>query len=351
MARSRAVAAVLLLAFASPAAALCPDSDAHFDPAWVGAFKTYGIPTSLLDVTAKTAKICAGCEVPLRGVQLKAKRDFGGGYLQLPFEVGATFCARARVDVSKLTGPGALATVEFDSPAVAVDGSPVTYVVVAVEDVLGVRTVSVEVSGADAGTPLELEAGVEQVMIELEYAGNLVDVRAWPEGADATTIANDVAFAYAGSGRLGVGAFALVKGDRAGIAIAASGEIFAASFRDLVASLQDLGVLADSAVADLASALPADARAKLVEAQGILDPGVLTAVAALPESKARTYAEAQLAKVAARLAQAVAGIDAGTPASLKSAEAAARKAGDALARIERVLRTGSVAEAKVRPPG
>src|SRR5262245_8158980 len=127
----RALVAAGFFALAVPAGAACPESDTYFSPAWNGPFKTYGIPTAFMDptdggkaVTGKTGKVCAGCEATGRGVVLSAKREFGGGYFQLPFDVGATFCARALVDVQKVTGPGAFVSFEFDSPAVAVDEAP-----------------------------------------------------------------------------------------------------------------------------------------------------------------------------------------------------------------------------------
>jgi hypothetical protein len=351
-----AIVAVGLVALAVPAAAECPVSSIYYAPAYNGAFKTYGLATALLDpvdgkkaVVAKTSKQCADCETPTRGVQLASKREFGGGYVQFPFDVGATFCAVANIDVSRVVGPGAFASVEFDSPAVDVAESPISYVAVAVEDVAGVRTVWVEVSGAPVGTPLELPDGTEQVRIELQYAGGQADVRARPEGGDLTAIATDVSFPFAGVGRLGVGAFNLARGDRAGIDLAANGEIFTAAFRDLLGAIAAQEVLADGAGADLANEDSAAARAKIEEALGALDPALLAAVGALPDSKVKAYAGAQLGKALAKLAQARDAIDAATPASLASADGSVRKAFLAFHRADRALRNGSVAEAAVPP--
>jgi hypothetical protein len=343
------------LALAAPAIAECPPSATFYAPAYVGPLKTYGLETLLLDpvdggksTTAKTSKQCVDCEVPTRGIQLASKRELGGGYVQFPFDVGATFCAAAQVDVSRVIGPGAFASLEFDSPAVAIDQSPLTYVAVAVQDLGGVRTVWAEVSGAPAGTPVELPADTAQVRIELEYAGGLVDVRVRPEGGELTPVATDVAFPFAGAGRLGIGAFDLARGDRAGIDLSASGEIFTAAYRDLLDGLTVQKQHAEAAGTALGNEDGAGARTEIEAAIAALDPGLVGAVGALPESKVKTAAAAQLGKALARLVQARDAIDAAKPTSLASAAAAVGKAYTAVFRADRVLRHGSVAEAKVQ---
>jgi hypothetical protein len=345
---------LVALALAAPAIAECPPSAIFYAPAYVGPLKTYGLETLLVDpvdggksAAAKTSKQCADCETPTRGVQLTAKRELGGGYVQFPFDVGATFCAAAQVDVSRVIGPGAFASLEFDSPAVAIDQSPLTYVFVAVQDVGGVRTVWTEVSGAPAGTPISLPADTAQVRIELEYSGGTVDVRVHPEGGELTPLATDVAFPFAGTGRLGIGAFDLARGDRAGIDLSASGEIFTAAFRDLLDGLTAQKQRAEAAGTALGNQDGAAARTEIEAAIAALEPGLLGAVGALPESKLRTYAAAQLAKALARLVQARDAIDAATPTPLASAAGAVGKVFQAVHRADRALRHGSVSEAKV----
>jgi hypothetical protein len=353
----RALVAAGFLALAGPAAATCPDSETRFAPAWNGPFKTYGIETNFVDaldggksVAGKTAKLCTGCETPVRGLQLTSKREFGNGYLQLPFAVGATFCAEAFVDLSRMTGPESFAVLEFDSPAVGVAESPTTFVSVSVETILGVRRVSALVNGTPVGTPLELADETTGVAIELSYAGNQVDVSATPLGAEAaTTIVANAAFAFAGSGKLGAGAFSLARADRTGIDLEVSGEIFTAALRDVLAGIDEQRGLVGGAISDLENEVPADARAKIEEALLALDPALVAAVAILPESKVQAFAAAQLGKALAKLTQARDAIDAATPASLTSAEGGLRKAALAFHRADRALRNGSVAEAKIPP--
>jgi hypothetical protein len=320
----RALVAAGFFALAAPAAAVCPDSEVRFAPAYNGTFKTYGFPTSFMDpidakksVTGKNGKLCADCESPFRGVQLTSKREFGGGYFQFPFEVGQTFCTSARIDVSRVIGPGAFAHIELDSPAVDVAQSPLTYVFVAVQDILGVRKVWAEVSGVPTGDPFELSADELFVTVELEYAGGSVDVRVRPESAEgSTTIVDGAPFAFAGSARLGAGAFDLAKGDRAGIDLEASGEIFTAALRDVIAGIGEQRSLASGALADLDGALPADALAKIVEALAALDPALIAAATALPESKVQAFAVVQLGKALAKLTQARDALAAASPAWL-----------------------------------
>ncbi|HVH05324.1 MAG TPA: hypothetical protein VNE71_04905 [Myxococcota bacterium] len=356
--RVRLAAGLVALALAAPAAAECPASSTYYAPAYNGPLKTYGLAMLLVDpldgkksVTAKTSKQCADCETPTRGVQLASKRELGGGYVQFPFDVGATFCAAAHVDVSRVIGPGAFASLEFDSPAVAIEESPLSYVFVAVQDDGGVRTVWAEVSDVPAGTPFELPADTQQVRIELEYAGGQVDVRVRPEGGELTPIATDVAFPFGGSGRLGIGAYDLARGDRAGIDVSASGEIFTAAFRDLLDGLLAEEGRMDAAAAALANEDTAGARTQIVDAISALDPGLVGAVGALPESKVKTFAAAQLGKALAKLTQARDAIDAATPTSVASAAGAVGKAVLAFHRAERALRNGSVAEASIPPAG
>jgi hypothetical protein len=354
----RAFVAAGFIALAAPAAAVCPDSEMRFAPAYNGTFKTYGFPTSFMDpidakksVTGKNGKLCADCESPFRGVQLTSKREFGGGYFQFPFEVGQTFCTSARIDVSRVVGPGAFAHIELDSPAVEVAQSPLTYVFVAVQDIMGVRTVWAEVSGVPVGDPFELSPDDRFVTVELEYAGGQIDVRVQPDGEEgSTTIVDNAAFAFGGSGRLGAGAFDLAKGDRAGIDLQASGEIFTAALRDVIAGIDAQRSLVGGALDDLDGALPADARAKIEEALAALDPALVAAATALPDSKVQAFAVVQLGKALAKLTQARDAIDAATPASLKSAAAAVTKAGLAFHRADRALRNASVSEAKIPPP-
>lgn len=353
----RPLLAAALAALATPAAADCPEGEFRFAPAYVGTFKSYGFSAAFVDpidharaATAKTGKLCVDCEVPGRGVLLAPKttpeRNYGGGFFQAPVPVGDVFCASARLDLSALAGPGAFVGVEFDSPALPIDQSPESYVFVGVEDLEGVRSVWVEVSGAGVGAPLALADGTTQLALELEYAGGSFDVRVRPEGAEAwSPVVADQPFEYAGSGALGVGAFNLVAGDRPGVALTASGALFAPALQDVLAALAALHDLAAGAGDDLAASNAVDARAKLEESLAMIDPTLAAQIGALPESKTRAFALKQLAKAAAKLGQALAKIDAETPA-IESARSLVRKVDLAARRARRVLETGSTAEAK-----
>jgi hypothetical protein len=246
---------------------------------------------------------------------------------------------------------GAFAGVEFDSPAVPIDLLPETYVFAAVQDLDGVLTVWVEVNGASVGTPLALPAETRSVVVELEYGAGAVSVRARAE-QDATFV--DVvaghAFAWDGSGGLGAAAFDLAPGSRVGIALEAHGDVHGPALQAVLEEIQALLDLEEAALQDLAASLTADARAKLEEARGRVDPALLGAVAALPPGKAVARSVKELGKAAAKLAEARDALDAATEEDLAAVPRLVEKARQAERRTRRMLETGSPAEAKLVAP-
>jgi hypothetical protein len=346
--------AACLLAVAELASADCPAGGFAYAPAWVGAFKTYGIATDFQDpieqvraVAGKTGRICKECEGKLRGIQLVSKRAFGGGFLQFPVPVGESFCVSARVDVSRMNTTGAFAGLEFDSPAVPIDVLPATYLFVGIEDEDGIKSVWVDESGESVGTPLTLPADTRTAVVEIEYGGGSVSVRARAEqDAALTDVLTGHAFAWGGSGGLGAAAFDLAAGDRVGVALEAHGDVHGPALQAVLEEIQALLELQDAALADLAAAAPADARAKLEEARARIDPALLGAVTALPAAKAVAKAVKELQKAAQTLAAARDGLDAATPEGAAAAPALVEKARTAERRASRMLETGSPAEAK-----
>jgi hypothetical protein len=347
--------AASLLAAAGPASGECPPADFHYAPSYPGPFKSYGYPTAFRDpitqarsVSGKTGRICPDCSERRRGVQLVSRGALAGGFFQYPVPIAGSVCISAHVDISRMAGEGAFAGIELDSPAVPIDTLPLTYVFVGVDPENGVW---IEASGESVGAALMLPEGTQTVVVELRYSGGTLDVLARPlQEPTLTPVVEDFAFALAGSAGLGAGAFDLGEGDRAGFGAEISGDIYAAPLQAVLGEIAALLVLQDGAVADLDGALPADARAKLAEAQGRLDPALLGAVGALPPSQARANALKRLAKAAAKDAQAQASIDTATPEGLAAARAAVQKAKSLLLRAERVLEIGVAAEAKP-PPG
>ena len=343
-----------VLAVAGAASADCPTDGFAYAPAYVGTFKSYGFATDFTDpiqdfraVSGKTGRICADCADEPRGVLLGAKHEFGGGFFQYPVPVGESFCASLRVDVSRVTASGALAGFEFDSPAVAIDVTPMSYVFVGIQDEDGTKTVWVDESGESVGTPLALPAGTTTAVVEVEYGGGNVSVRARAEqDAGLTDVLTSHPFAWDGSGGLGAGAFDLAQGDRVGIATQVHGDVHDPLKQAVLAELQAVLDLEDAALTDLGAAATADARAKLDEA-ATRTTALLDAVAALPAAKANAKAAKELGKAAQKLAAAVAAIDAATPEGLEAAPGLVEKARTSEHKARRILETGSAAEGKV----
>jgi hypothetical protein len=354
----RVLLVACLLAVAGGASAECPPGEFAYAPGWVGAFKTYGFATDfddpIQDVRAavgKNGRICKGCEGKRRGVQIVSKREFGGGFFQYPLPVGESFCVSALVDFSRASAPGAFAGLEFDSPAVPIDVLPTTYVFVGLQEEGGVWSVWVDESGMSVGTPLALPEGSEAAVVEIEYAGGNVSVRARAaQDAELTDVLSGHPFAWAGSGGIGGAAFDLAKGDRMGIALEAHGDVHGAALQAILSEVQALLELQDAALADLAASAPADARAKLEEARGRIDPALLGAVAGLPAAKAVAKSVTELQKAAQRLAAAVGALDAGTPEAAAAVPGLVAKARLSERRAGRMLETGSTAEAKLVAP-
>jgi len=350
----RVLLVACLLAIADLASAECPAGEFAYAPGWVGAFKTYGLATDFEDpilhvpaVAAKTGRICRECEGKRRGIQLASKREFGGGFFQFPAPVGESFCVSARVDVSRMDTSGAFAGIEFDSPAVAIDVIPATYLFVGIQDEAGVKTVWVDESGESVGTPLMLPADTASVVVEIEYGGGSVSVRARAEQEGSLTdVLIGHAFAWGGSGGLGAAAFDLAAGDRVGLAVEAHGDVHGPALQAIFTEIQALLDLQDAALADLAASAPAGARAKLEEARMRIDPALLGAVTALPAAKAVAKSVKELQKAAAKLAAARDGLDAGTPEGAAAAPGLVAKARTAEQRARLMLETGSPAEAK-----
>jgi hypothetical protein len=347
------------VAVAGAAGAECPPGAFHYAPGYGAPFKAYGYPADLRDrvthkraVSARTAKLCRGCDSPRRGVQLASRQDAGGGFFELGLPLGDTFCASALFDVSRMGADGAFAGLEFDSPAVPIDAIPMTYVFAAVQNTAGVLSVWTEVNG-QPGAPLELPAGTEVVEVELHYGGGTVDVFAQPLGAAAPTpVLESQSFAWAGSGGLGSGSFDLAKGDRTGVAIEVSGDVFDAGLQDVLGDLAALLAACDDALAALDAALPQDAAVALEAVRGgVEDPGpaqepsLLDRTRALPSGKPAKAAAKRLAKAAGLAAKLRDQLQA-EGADLEKAHGRALKLRASLEQAERILETGATQEGK-----
>jgi hypothetical protein len=353
------LAVCLGVAVAGAAGAECPPGAFHYAPGYGAPFKAYGYPADLRDrvthkraVSARTAKLCSGCDSPRRGVQLASRQDAGGAFFELGLALGDSFCASALFDVSRMGADGAFAGLELDSPAVPIDVIPLTYVFAAVQNTAGVLSVWTEVNG-QPGAPLELPAGTEVVEVELHYGGGMVDVFARPLGAAAPTpVLEGGTFAWAGSGGLGSGSFDLAKGDRTGVAIEVSGDLFDPALQDVLVALAELLAGTDDALADLDAALPEDAavaleavRAGVEDLGPAQEPSLLDRTRALPAAKPARAAAKRLAKAAALGAKVRDQLAAEGP-DLEKAHGRALKLRASLEQAERILETGVAKEGK-----
>jgi hypothetical protein len=359
--------AALLLGASAPMGAECPAGPFRYAPAYVGPFSAYGHPAAFEDpfdgsrvMKATTAKICSDCAEPRRGVRLAARKEAAVGVFQAPVTLDQGFCVEGLLDVSGTKATAAILALEIDSPAVAPDGVPELYALAGVRDEAGDRRVFVEVSGTAVGTTLFVPPEAESVALELHYFGGEVDVnaRVVPNGSLTTLVANQ-AFPWAGSATVTASAVELAKGDRAGFALAVTGNVHGGALRAALLELSALVALQEAALADLDGAQTADARAKLEAARLRLvergpaipgsdppafEPPLVDLVGALPATKATRSAVKRLGKAARQAERARDQLDLAKPDAAPKARALAEKALAAKRAAKQILETGVPAE-------